>query len=159
MLFFLRPFILFWGVQGWPIWLTLCFTLMFRRGWSGSLLFFYSKEVSTLLYLSFLVYLISFVCWEEIKVLFWVVVWGSILFFLSFSLLIIFIRFEICLLPVVFIILAWGKQTERVSALFYFLLYAMLRAFPFFFLGYVCLRWGWIYYAEEEEEVFFVEPY
>jgi NADH-quinone oxidoreductase subunit M len=41
-----------------------------------------------------------------------------------------FFFFELSLIPTAYLIFSWGVQPERVSARFYFLLYALIGSFP-----------------------------
>lgn len=59
-----------------------------------------------------------------------VIVLSLAIFFFIRNLLILFILFEFVLLPIVFIIVIWGSQGERLLANYYFFLYTILRGFP-----------------------------
>ena len=53
--------------------------------------------------------------------------------FLSFSLnsfLLFYLRFEVCLIPILFLILGWGYQPERVDAGYYLILYTLIASLP-----------------------------
>jgi NADH-ubiquinone oxidoreductase chain 4 len=50
-------------------------------------------------------------------------------FFLG-NLLGFYIFFELSLLPLIFVIMGWGYQVERVSASFYLLIYTLVGSFP-----------------------------
>ena len=57
--------------------------------------------------------------------------------FLSFSLVNFFyfyLMFECSLIPILFLILGWGYQTERVQAGVYIIFYTLFASLPLFFL-------------------------
>jgi NADH:ubiquinone oxidoreductase subunit 4 (subunit M) len=54
----------------------------------------------------------------------------SLLFFKTGSLLLLYTAFEASLIPISCIILFWGYQPERVSARFYLLVYGLTRGLP-----------------------------
>ncbi len=123
--------VFFWWWFLFLVFFRFFFIFFFGFGWRGVFLFFYSKEVSVLVFLLLFVGLVGFVCLEGIRALFFLVLFGSFLFFLSSRFLFLFISFEFCLFPVIFIILVWGSQPERLSSIYYFLCYSLISSFPF----------------------------
>lgn len=67
--------------------------------------------------------------------------------FCFYSILGFYIFFEISLLPLIFIILGWGYQVERLQASFYLFIYTILGSMPFLFvilfLDYSFLNTTW----------------
>lgn len=69
-------------------------------------------------------------------------VWGvtarGVLSFRCYNFLGFYVFFELCLVPVVVMMLKWGGSPERLRAVFYLLLYTLLGSFPF--LVFICYR-------------------
>lgn len=57
-----------------------------------------------------------------------------VIFFISSNFLIIYIFFELSLLPILIIILGFGSQIEKINSSYYLLFYAALCSFPFLFI-------------------------
>jgi len=57
----------------------------------------------------------------------------SLVFFLTSSLLVLFISFEISVLPLVSLILLFGYQPEKLSSSLYLLLYTVIGGVPLFY--------------------------
>jgi len=148
VLFF--PFFLFF----WFLYFNVIFSF-FSLGWGGNYFFLFSKEIRLLLFLLFLIYLIGFVCLEEIFLPFFFVVLGALYFFLRRGLLVLFITFEFCLFPVLIIILVWGRQPERLSAIYYFIIYAFFSGLPFILLLGVLLKRQSLLVLKIRSSVFF----
>lgn len=55
------------------------------------------------------------------------------MFFSTRNIIFFYITFETTILPVGLIIIFWGSQPERIRALFYMVLYRVIRAFPLIF--------------------------
>jgi NADH-ubiquinone oxidoreductase chain 4 len=55
---------------------------------------------------------------------------GGLLMFSSGGLILLYFRFELSMLPVLILLLLWGRQPERVGAMYYFLIYGVLGVFP-----------------------------
>lgn len=72
------------------------------------------------------------------KKIFLMVCFISVVFFSSQTLILFYVAFESTILPVALIILFWGSQPERVRALFYMVLYRVVRAFPLLFRLLLC---------------------
>jgi len=70
----------------------------------------------------------------------------SILFFLSNNLFTFYLFFEIRIIPILFLILGFGYQTERIQAATYLLVYTILCSFPFIFLIFKILQTNWTLY-------------
>lgn len=57
-----------------------------------------------------------------------------VVFFISSNFLMIYIFFELSLLPILVIILGFGSQIEKINSSYYLLFYAALCSFPFLFI-------------------------
>jgi len=60
----------------------------------------------------------------------------AVTFFLTSSLLVLYLRFEISLIPLVFLVMVFGYQPEKLSASIFLLTYTVLGGLPF--LYFVC---------------------
>jgi len=80
--------------------------------------------------------------------------------FLSLNLLRFYIFFEISLLPLLFILLAWGYQVERIQARFYLLLYTIIGSLPFLRVLLLMLTFynslSWILFKYIRNSFFFI---
>lgn len=56
-----------------------------------------------------------------------------ILFFITNNILILYIIFELSLIPTLILIIKWGYQPERLQATFYFILYTISASLPLLF--------------------------
>lgn len=61
-------------------------------------------------------------------ILFWIV----LLFFIANSWFLLFLTIELRILPLLFIVLGWGVQVDRLSAGLYILLYVLFFSLPFY---------------------------
>jgi formate hydrogenlyase subunit 3/multisubunit Na+/H+ antiporter MnhD subunit len=100
-----------------------------NSGWQGVGSSF-SLELSVLLFLLFITLLVSIPSLRGEGFLFSSVMFLSLLFFKTGSLLLLYTAFEASLIPISCIILFWGYQPERVSARFYLLVYGLTRGLP-----------------------------
>ena len=75
----------------------------------------------------------------------------SILFFLSNNLFTFYLFFEIRIIPILFLILGFGYQTERIQAATYLLIYTILCSFPFIFLIFKILQTNWTLYLFQKK--------
>lgn len=60
-----------------------------------------------------------------------IILLSILIFFITFNIFLFYFAFEISLLPIVFIILGWGYQIERVQASFFLFVYIVIFSFPF----------------------------
>ena len=86
-------------------------------------------------WLAILIKILLFSYRKKIKSTLLLLTRGLLFYFLNFSFLSLnFIRFyiffEISLIPLVFIILGWGYQVERVGAVFYLVIYTLVGSLP-----------------------------
>lgn len=58
----------------------------------------------------------------------------SVLYFIPSGLMIFYVLFEISIFPVLFIILGYGYQIEKLNAFYYLLIYASFCSLPFLFI-------------------------
>jgi NADH-ubiquinone oxidoreductase chain 4 len=56
------------------------------------------------------------------------------LFFISGSILILYVFFEISIFPILVIILGYGFQIEKINSSYYLIFYAAMCSFPFLFV-------------------------
>ena len=113
--------------------------LNFRFFWSVNLFFVRDKFTFLLVLLrcglALLVKILFFSYKKKIKLVLLLLTRGLLFFFLNFSFLSLsfmrfYIFFEISLIPLVFIILGWGYQVERVGAIFYLVIYTLVGSLP-----------------------------
>ncbi|BAV58168.1 NADH dehydrogenase subunit 4 (mitochondrion) [Ramazzottius varieornatus] len=155
--------------------LAVLFVLFLFTIFTGGPIFFISEilffdKISFLLIiLSFWLFSLMFLLGQKYKILkvslmkykmYMYILMSFIVFSVMFSdLMAFYIFFEISLVPLVFIILGWGYQVERVQAFFYLFLYTMFGSLPllFFFLltySYLSLDWLMLYYLKNYSENF-----
>lgn len=77
----------------------------------------------------------------------WGVTVSGVLSFSCYNFLGFYVFFELCLIPVVILILKWGGSPERLRAIFYLFLYTLFGSFPL--LVFICYR------VVEDGHVFF----
>ena len=78
----------------------------------------------------------------ETTILFIILFFFNILFFITKTLVFLFIIFEFSIFPIIFLMISWGYQIERFIATNYFLIYAFFCSLPFFvmlmfFMNYI----------------------
>nr|YP_010334245.1 NADH dehydrogenase subunit 4 [Crematogaster matsumurai]UNH90054.1 NADH dehydrogenase subunit 4 [Crematogaster matsumurai] len=89
-----------------------------------------------LMYMSFDYY------YKEVKyqmMMFLVLLIVLVLFFLSMDLMMFYLMFEISMIPTFMLIIYWGSNPERLSAVYYLMMYMLVISFPFLILLF------WIY--------------
>lgn len=74
-----------------------------------------------------------------IKSLWWVIILTSSLCFIRNTLILLYLMFELSLIPILLIILVWGRQPERLSAGLYFLMYTVFFSIPFLIIIIISL--------------------
>lgn len=131
LLWFLKPvfFLFFIGLGS-----RFFFFNKFR--WAGTFLLVDSYVYVLLLLLS--LFILSVVIIREknlsLIILSEILIFVCILFFISSNFLIIYIFFELSMLPILVIILGFGSQIEKINSSFYLIFYASLCSFPFLFI-------------------------
>nr|YP_009059439.1 NADH dehydrogenase subunit 4 [Philometroides sanguineus]AIN37105.1 NADH dehydrogenase subunit 4 [Philometroides sanguineus] len=63
-----------------------------------------------------------------------ILVYFCVLFFYSSNFIMLYIFYELCMFPILVMILGYGSQVEKVGAGYYLLLYTVLCSFPFLFI-------------------------
>lgn len=63
-----------------------------------------------------------------------ILVFVCLLFFISSNFLIVYIFFELSLIPILVMILGFGSQIEKINSSYYLLFYAAICSFPFLFI-------------------------
>nr|ACL36036.1 NADH dehydrogenase subunit 4 [Mimachlamys nobilis] len=71
----------------------------------------------------------------------WGVVFCCVLAFSSFSFFWFYVFFELSLVPISILTLRWGVQPERVSAVYYMVLYTLGGSLPFLVFILACFHW------------------
>lgn len=61
-------------------------------------------------------------------------VFVCVIFFISSNFLIVYIFFELSLIPILIMILGFGSQIEKINSSYYLLFYAAICSFPFLFI-------------------------
>nr|YP_004734074.1 NADH dehydrogenase subunit 4 [Thulinius sp. DVL-2010]ADK97600.1 NADH dehydrogenase subunit 4 [Thulinius sp. DVL-2010] len=107
--------------------------------WSANL-FFISDKFTFLLvlissWLALLIKILLFSYKKKMKLALLLLMSGLLFFFLNFSFLSLnfmsfYIFFEISLIPLIFMILGWGYQVERIGAMFYLVIYTLVGSLP-----------------------------
>lgn len=80
--------------------------------------------------------------YKEVKyqiIIFLVLLIVLVLFFLSMDLIIFYLIFEIRIIPTFMLIIYWGRNPERLNAVYYLIMYILVISFPFLILLF------WIY--------------
>nr|QDF64303.1 NADH dehydrogenase subunit 4 [Physaloptera rara] len=135
--------------------LFLLVLLMFVLGgiwccfWSGGLFFYDSYGFLVLALMSILV--MGFINYFEVdKFLGFSVCWViyfSLLFFFSNNMMILYIFYELTLIPVLFSILGYGRQVEKIGASYYLVFYTFFFGFPYLFIySRVCDFFDFVYF-------------
>jgi NADH-ubiquinone oxidoreductase chain 4 len=60
-----------------------------------------------------------------------------VIFFISRNFLIVYIFFELSLIPILIIILGFGAQIEKINSSYYLIFYAAFCSFPFLFIYFL----------------------
>jgi len=94
---------------------------------SGGYLRFYFSSIS--LFLTFLV--LSYEKALSVSSLFYVTSYISLLYFRVDSLIVLYMAFEVVMVPVLLMVLLWGSQPEKLSSVYYIAVYTGLFSFPF----------------------------
>jgi NADH-ubiquinone oxidoreductase chain 4 len=71
---------------------------------------------------------------KSLLVLSQILVFVCVLFFISRNFIILYIFFELSLIPILIIILGFGSQIEKINSSYYLLFYAAFCSFPFLFI-------------------------
>nr|UYF12889.1 NADH dehydrogenase subunit 4 [Onchocerca lupi] len=130
LLFFFSPFLFF---------IFFMFFVLFGfldYSWCGCLFFFDSFNFVFLSFMS--VFVMGFICVSEVlgSLVFYscLVVFFSICFFYSGSFLMLYVFYELTMVPVLFCLLGYGRQVEKVSACYYLIFYTLFFGMPYLFL-------------------------
>lgn len=84
-----------------------------------------------------------------------------LLSFMTYDILGFYVFFEFSLVPIVFIVISWGYQVERIRASYYLLVYTLVGSFPFLFVlrfNYLLdlsLLWGNLFFFRAWEYFFY----
>nr|YP_004935013.1 NADH dehydrogenase subunit 4 [Wuchereria bancrofti]ADN43961.1 NADH dehydrogenase subunit 4 [Wuchereria bancrofti] len=143
LLFFFSPFLFF---VFFSFFVLLGF---FDCSWCGWFFFFDSFNFVFLSFMS--VFILGFVCVSEVLggLVFYscLIVFFSICFFYSGSFLSLYIFYELTMLPVLFCLLGYGRQVEKISACYYLVFYTLFFGMPFlFFFSHVFNFFNFVYY-------------
>lgn len=139
LLFYNTPFLFFSF-----IFLSSYLTRFIWGGWSG-ISFYRSNWLSfNLIIISIFLLCLIFLSEININLIFFsmLTVFFSIVFFMCQNLLLFFISFELVSLPIVMIIYYYGSQPEKLSSLYFMLLYTGSLALPFFYIIMVMDVWS-----------------
>nr|YP_004935158.1 NADH dehydrogenase subunit 4 [Acanthocheilonema viteae]ADN52138.1 NADH dehydrogenase subunit 4 [Acanthocheilonema viteae]BAV81392.1 NADH dehydrogenase subunit 4 [Acanthocheilonema viteae] len=121
----------------------------FDFSWCGSFFFFDSFNFVFLSFMS--VFVLGFICVSEILsgLVFYscVIVFFSVCFFYSGSIFMLYVFYELTMIPVLFCLLGYGRQVEKVSACYYLIFYTLFFGMPYLFL-YSRVFWflSFVYY-------------
>lgn len=117
--------------------------------WIGGIFFFDSLNYLIISFIS--VFVIGFIIYSEssYSLIFYtlLVVLFSVLFFFSNSILLLYIFYELTLIPVIFSLLGYGSQVEKIRACYYLIFYTLFFGIPFLFIvSYVSLFFNFVYF-------------
>ena len=129
----------------------LCFVLegIFVYFWSGVCFFFDSfgfliLGLMSVLVMGFIIY------FEQVKFLVLsvcLVIYFSLLFFFSNNIMLLYMFYELTLIPVLFSILGYGRQVEKIGARYYLVFYTFFFGFPYLFIySRVCDFFDFVYF-------------
>nr|NP_954716.1 NADH dehydrogenase subunit 4 [Dirofilaria immitis]CAD61190.1 NADH dehydrogenase subunit 4 [Dirofilaria immitis] len=121
----------------------------FDFSWSGLFFFFDSFNFVFLSFMS--VFVLGFICVSEILVglVFYscLVVFFSVCFFYSGSFLVLYVFYELTMIPMLFCLLGYGRQVEKISACYYLIFYTLFFGMPYLFLySHVFFFMNFVYY-------------
>nr|BAV81414.1 NADH dehydrogenase subunit 4 [Litomosoides sigmodontis] len=143
LLFFFYPFLFFF--------FFVCFILfgIIDYSWLGGFLFFDSMNFVFLSFMS--VFLLGFICVSEglsgLVYYSCFIVFFSVCFFFSGSVFIFYVFYELTMIPVLFSLLGYGRQVEKVSACYYLIFYTLFFGMPYLFLcSRVFYFFNFVYY-------------
>jgi len=101
---------------------------------------------------------------KKYKIILWFLLLFLVLSFLSVDFLAFYVFFELSLIPLIFLIVGWGYQSERIQASFYLIIYTIFGSLPLLFVMfsfYLRGSLGWIFFlflsAEDRLYFFFLE--
>nr|WVH37132.1 NADH dehydrogenase subunit 4 [Physaloptera clausa] len=122
---------------------------VFSCFWSGNLFFFDSYGFLVLGLMSILVMgFINFFDFSKfLGFSVCLVVYFSLLFFFSNNMMLLYMFYELTLIPVLFSILGYGCQVEKIGASYYLVFYTFFFSFPYLFIySRVCDFFDFIYF-------------
>nr|WLW41716.1 NADH dehydrogenase subunit 4 [Mansonella ozzardi] len=104
--------------------------------WLGGFIFFDSFNYVFLSFLS--VFVLGFICLSELVsgLIFYscLIILFSVFFFYSGSLVVFYIFYELTMIPVLFCLLGFGRQVEKISACYYLIFYTLFFGMPYLFV-------------------------
>nr|WAP90820.1 NADH dehydrogenase subunit 4 [Neofoleyellides sp. XM-2022] len=117
--------------------------------WSGGFFFFDSLSYVILSFMS--VFVMGFVDLVEFAkgLVFYVymVIFFSVCFFFSGSLLMMYVFYELTVIFILFSVLGYGYQVEKISACYYLVFYTLFFSFPFLFLyNFLSFFFNFVYF-------------
>nr|YP_009550078.1 NADH dehydrogenase subunit 4 [Onchocerca ochengi]ATA65711.1 NADH dehydrogenase subunit 4 [Onchocerca ochengi] len=143
LLFFFSPFLFF------VFFMFFVLYGFFDCSWFGCLFFFDSFNFVFLSFMS--VFVMGFICVSELLsgLVFYscLVVFFSVCFFYSGSFLMLYVFYELTMVPILFCLLGYGRQVEKVSACYYLIFYTLFFGMPYLFLySHVFFFLNFVYY-------------
>nr|YP_003734887.1 NADH dehydrogenase subunit 4 [Setaria digitata]ACZ44411.1 NADH dehydrogenase subunit 4 [Setaria digitata] len=121
----------------------------FDYSWCGG--FFYFDSLNYL-FLSFMsVFVLGFIYLSEsfsgLSFYSSLIIFFSVCFFFSGNLLLLYIFYELTMIPVLFCLLGYGRQVEKISACYYLIFYTLFFGMPYLFLySHVFDFFNFVYY-------------
>nr|WGC93705.1 NADH dehydrogenase subunit 4 [Mansonella sp.] len=119
-----------------------CFFLFFILlgisdcSWFGSFYFFDSFNFVFLSFLS--IFVLGFICLSETVsgLVFYscLVIFFGIFFFYSGSLVFFYVFYELTMIPILFCLLGFGRQVEKIGACYYLIFYTLFFGMPYLFI-------------------------
>nr|AOP18643.1 NADH dehydrogenase subunit 4 [Dirofilaria repens] len=143
LLVFFKPFLFF------VFFMFFILFGFFDFSWSGCFFFFDSFNFVFLSFMS--IFVLGFICLSEVLsgLVFYsiLVVFFSVFFFFSGSFLVLYMFYELTMIPMLFCLLGYGRQVEKISSCYYLVFYTLFFGMPYLFLySHVFFFLNFVYY-------------
>lgn len=128
--FFFRPWLFF------VIMVVFRFFMLNRYAWGGC--FFFLDSFSFILLVVIRLFILGVVLLSEknssLLILSEVLVFVCVFFFVPVNVIMLYIFFELSMIPILIIILGYGSQIEKINSAYYLIFYAAFCSLPFLFV-------------------------
>nr|YP_009127941.1 NADH dehydrogenase subunit 4 [Gongylonema pulchrum]AIY56395.1 NADH dehydrogenase subunit 4 [Gongylonema pulchrum] len=117
--------------------------------WSGCVFFFDSLNFLFLSFMSVLV--LGYIGFSEssFSLIFYsyLVIFFSVLFFFSNNMIFLYVFYELTMIPILFCLLGFGRQVEKIGACYYLIFYTLFFGLPYlFFYSHLIFFFNFVYY-------------
>lgn len=128
--FFFRPWLFFMFI------VVFRFFMLNRYAWGGC--FFFLDSFSFILLVVIRLFILGIVLLSEknnsLLVLSELLVFVCVFFFVPVNVIMIYVFFELSMVPILIMILGYGSQIEKINSAYYLIFYAAFCSFPFLFV-------------------------